>query len=120
MPGWTSSGQPRIYLDNAATTPCAPQVVEAMLPYFTQVYGNASSVHTWGREAKRAVEAARRQVQKALNAAQPQEMVDILLGQRESEGRSGCALRFRDDLQLLRLGGEQTELAVRLRAGVLV
>ncbi len=74
MPGWTSSGQPRIYLDNAATTPCAPQVVEAMLPYFTQVYGNASSVHTWGREAKRAVEAARRQVQKALNAAQPQEI----------------------------------------------
>ena len=74
MPGWTSSGQPRIYLDNAATTPCAPQVVEAMLPYFTQVYGNASSVHTWGRDAKRAVEAARRQVQKALNAAQPQEI----------------------------------------------
>lgn len=74
MPGWTSSGQPRIYLDNAATTPCAPQVVEAMLPYFTQVYGNASSVHTWGREAKRAVEAARRQVQKALNAAHPQEI----------------------------------------------
>ena len=74
MPGWTSSGQPRIYLDNAATTPCPPQVAEAMLPYFTQVYGNASSVHTWGREAKRAVEAARRQVQKALNAAQPQEI----------------------------------------------
>ena len=64
----------RIYLDHAATTPCAPQVVEAMLPFFTQVYGNASSVHTWGREAKRAVEAARRQVQKALNAAQPQEI----------------------------------------------
>ncbi len=64
----------RIYLDNAATTAVSPEVVEAMLPYFTQVYGNASSVHTAGREAKRAVEAARRQVAKALNAAVPQEI----------------------------------------------
>ena len=65
----------RIYLDNAATTPCAPEVLEAMLPCFTQVYGNASSVHAWGREAKRSVEAARRQVQKCLNAAIPQEIL---------------------------------------------
>ena len=72
--GKTMSVQPRIYLDNAATTPCAPQVLEAMLPWFTQAYGNASSVHTWGREAKRAVEAARRQVLRALGAAQPQEI----------------------------------------------
>ena len=72
--GKAMSVQPRIYLDNAATTPCAPQVLEAMLPWFTQAYGNASSVHTWGREAKRAVEAARRQVLRALGAAQPQEI----------------------------------------------
>jgi len=64
----------RIYLDNAATTAVSPAVVEAMLPYFTQVFGNASSVHTAGREAKRAIENARRQVAKALNAAIPQEI----------------------------------------------
>jgi len=65
----------RIYLDNAATTACAPEVVEAMLPYFTQTFGNASSIHAFGREAKRAIEAARRQVAKALNAAIPQEII---------------------------------------------
>ena len=64
----------RIYLDNAATTAVSPAVVEAMLPFFTQVYGNASSVHTAGREAKRALEAARRQVAKAIHAAVPQEI----------------------------------------------
>jgi len=65
----------RIYLDNAATTACAPEVVEAMLPYFTQTFGNASSIHAYGREAKRAIEAARRQVAKTLNAAVPQEII---------------------------------------------
>ena len=64
----------RIYLDNAATTAVSPAVVEAMLPCFTQVYGNASSVHSHGREAKRAIENARRQVARALNAAVPQEI----------------------------------------------
>ena len=64
----------RIYLDNAATTAVSPAVVEAMLPFFTQVYGNASSVHTAGREAKRALEAARRQVAKAIHAAVLQEI----------------------------------------------
>ena len=64
----------RIYLDNAATTAVSPEVVEAMLPFFTQAYGNASSVHGVGREAKRAIENARRQVAKALNAAASQEI----------------------------------------------
>ncbi len=64
----------RIYLDYAATTPVSPDVMAAMLPYFTQVYGNASSIHGEGREAKRAIENARRQVAKALNAAIPQEI----------------------------------------------
>ena len=64
----------RIYLDNAATTAVSPEVLEAMLPYFTGVYGNASSIHGFGREAKRAIETARRQVMKALNIAAPQEI----------------------------------------------
>ncbi len=64
----------RIYLDHAATTPLSPAVLAAMTPYFTGVFGNASSIHGEGREAKRAVENARRQVAKALNAAIPQEI----------------------------------------------
>ena len=64
----------RIYLDNAATTACAPAVLDAMLPYFSTVYGNASSVHAAGREARRAVENARRQVARAIGAAPPQEV----------------------------------------------
>ena len=64
----------RIYLDNAATTAVSPEVLEAMLPYFTGVFGNASSIHGFGREAKRAIETARRQVMKALNIAAPQEI----------------------------------------------
>ncbi len=51
-----------IYLDHAATTAVDPRVVEAMLPYFTQVYGNASSLHHKGREAADALEKARQTV----------------------------------------------------------
>lgn len=64
----------RIYLDNAATTAVFPEVLEVMLPYFAQAAGNASSIHGYGREAKRGVENARRQVMRALNAAAPQEI----------------------------------------------
>ncbi len=62
-----------VYLDNAATTAVSPEVLEAMLPYFTQHYGNPSSVHGTGRDARKAVENARRQVAAALNA-QPSEI----------------------------------------------
>ena len=63
----------RIYLDNAATTAVSPEVLEAMLPYFTQCFGNPSSIHSTGRDARRAVDAARRQVAEAIGA-QPQEI----------------------------------------------
>ena len=63
----------RIYLDYAATTPVAPEVLEAMLPYFSESWGNASAVYATGREARRAVEDARRQVAEAIGA-QPQEI----------------------------------------------
>ena len=63
----------RIYMDNAATTAVAPQVLEAMLPYFTEVYGNPSSIHSTGRDSRRVVDAARRQVANAIGAL-PQEI----------------------------------------------
>ncbi len=58
----------RIYLDNNATTPLAPEVFEAMKPYLVQDYGNASSIHWFGQQAKAAVETAREQVARLLNA----------------------------------------------------
>ena len=63
-----------VYLDHSATTPTDPRVVEAMLPYFTQVYGNASSSHSFGRTAESAVEYARETVAGILNC-QPSEIV---------------------------------------------
>ena len=58
----------RIYMDNAATTRVTEPVFEAMAPYFTEVYGNPSSIHSFGREARRAVEKAREQVAAAIGA----------------------------------------------------
>lgn len=60
--------KPTIYMDNAATTAARPEVVEAMLPYFMQHFGNPSSIHSIGRDTRRAVENARKQVAAALGA----------------------------------------------------
>ena len=57
----------RVYLDNAATTPVDVQVFEAMKPYFTNIFGNPSSIHTHGREAKAAVEKSRKTIADLLN-----------------------------------------------------
>ncbi|AEV68447.1 cysteine desulfurase NifS [Acetivibrio clariflavus] len=57
-----------IYLDHAATTPVKPEVLEEMLPYFTNKFGNASSIYSIGRESKKAIEEARERVAKALGA----------------------------------------------------
>ena len=59
----------RIYADNAATTKVAPEVVDAMLPYFTETYGNPSSIYNEGRTARVAVEKAREQVANAIGAS---------------------------------------------------
>ena len=57
-----------IYLDNAATTRTAPEVVEAMMPYFTEYYGNASSVYSLGQESKEAISKARAEIAQVLGA----------------------------------------------------
>lgn len=58
----------RIYLDNAATTSLDPAVLEAMMPYLTKYFGNPSSIYSYGRESRMAIENARKSVAKILNA----------------------------------------------------
>jgi cysteine desulfurase len=58
----------RIYLDYAATTPTHPEVIKAMLPYFTEEFGNPSSIHSYGQEAKGAIEEARAKVARLIGA----------------------------------------------------
>jgi cysteine desulfurase len=64
-----------IYLDNNATTQVAPEVFDAMRPYLTEEFGNPSSAHSLGLEARRAVDTARRQVARLLGANDPGEIV---------------------------------------------
>jgi len=64
----------KVYLDNSATTAVAEEVLNAMLPYFTQKMGNPNSIHAWGREAKTAMQEARDSVA-ALIGASPREIV---------------------------------------------
>lgn len=64
----------RIYFDNSATTPIDPRVVEAMLPFLTAKFGNASSIHFFGQEARAAVDKARHQVAALINS-RPNEIV---------------------------------------------
>jgi cysteine desulfurase len=59
----------RIYFDNAATTALDPEVLDAMMPYLTEKFGNPSSIYSYGRETKMAIESARKNVAKILNAS---------------------------------------------------
>lgn len=63
-----------IYLDHAATTPTDPRVIDAMLPYFGEVYGNPSSAHAFGRKADKALQAARKTIAGILNC-DPREII---------------------------------------------
>ena len=64
-----------VYLDNNATTQCVPAVVEAMLPYFAEKYGNASSMHTFGGENRHVIDQARHTVADFINAAYDDEII---------------------------------------------
>lgn len=62
----------QVYLDNAATTQLAPEVLEAMMPYLTESYGNPSSTHAIGRKARAAIEQARKTIAKLIGASAPE------------------------------------------------
>ena len=84
----------RIYLDNAATTKLAPEALEAMMPYLTDVYGNPSSPHYFGQQVASALDKARQQVAKAINA-EPGEII-FMSGGTEADNTAirGIAERY--------------------------
>lgn len=82
----------QVYLDNAATTPIDPQVVEEMIPVLNTNFGNPSSTHAFGRKAKALLETARRRVAKVIHA-QPAEIVFTSGGTEADNMALHCALR---------------------------
>ena len=85
----------KVYLDYAATTPVDPGVLEAMLPYFSQVFGNSSSVHTFGQQAEAALEESRESVARDLNC-QPGEVIFTSCGsESDNLALRGAALAAR-------------------------
>jgi cysteine desulfurase len=78
-----------VYLDNAATTPIAPEVVEAMIPVLTNTFGNPSSTHAFGREAKALIETSRRSIAKHLNC-KPSELI-FTSGGTEADNMALCS-----------------------------
>ena len=82
----------RIYFDNAATTPLDPQVLQAMMPYFTEHFGNASSIYSYGRENRMAIESARKMVASSLNI-KPGELIFTSGGTESSNMAITCSVR---------------------------
>ena len=82
----------RIYFDNAATTSLDPQVLEAMMPYLTEKFGNPSSIYSYGRETRMAIENARKSVAKILNA-HPAEIFFTSGGTESSNTAINAAVR---------------------------
>ena len=91
----------RIYLDHNATTPVHPEVLEAMLPFMTEQFGNGSSIHTYGREARNAIDDAREQVAALINAKSPSEIVFTATGTEADN----YAIKGIAELQQSRNGG---------------
>jgi cysteine desulfurase len=87
----------RIYLDHAATTPVDPEVLEAMLPYYVESFGNPSSIHSFGRETRKALDQARATVAKEIGAAEPSEIIFTGSGsESDNMAIKGVALSYRE------------------------
>lgn len=82
----------RIYLDNAATTPLDPEVLEAMLPYLKQHFGNPSSIHSYGREVKAGIEQSRKKVAGYFNVS-PSEIFFTSGGTEANNTAIRCSVR---------------------------
>lgn len=85
-------GVARIYFDNAATTALDPTVLETMMPYLTEKFGNPSSIYSYGRETRMAIETARKSVAKILNA-HPAEIFFTSGGTESNNTAISCAIR---------------------------
>jgi len=86
----------KVYLDHSATTPTRPEVVEAMKPYFTDIFGNASSLHAFGQEARKALADARENIA-ALIGAKSDEIIFTGCGtEADNMALKGVALANRD------------------------
>lgn len=83
----------RIYLDHAATTAVQPEVVQAMLPYFNERFGNASTLYSYGQEARDAMEEARSKIALFVGAKKPQEIV-FTSGGTESDNFAICSVAW--------------------------
>ncbi len=95
----------RVYLDNAATTPMRPEVVDAMVPFMREYFGNPSSIHAEGRKVRAAIEAARKTVAEAIGASIGE--IFFTSGGTESNNMSiKCAVR---DLGVTRIVSSPVE-----------
>ena len=83
----------RIYLDHAATTAVRPEVVQAMLPYFSERFGNASTLYSYGQEAGQAMEEARNITARFIGAGKPQE-VAFTSGGTEADNFALCGVAW--------------------------
>ena len=93
-----AAGAKRIYMDHAAAAPVDPRVLERMMPYFTERYGNPASLHVAGREPKRALEDARTSVARLVNAKRKEEVI-FTAGATEASnlGIKGVAMRMKGE-----------------------
>jgi cysteine desulfurase len=82
----------KVYLDNAATTPMAPEVVDAMVPVMKEYFGNPSSIHSYGRKTRAMIEMARKRIAKTLNA-QPSEIFFTSGGTEADNMAIMCSVR---------------------------
>ena len=90
----------RIYLDHSATTPLAEEVLEAMKPYFLEKFGNPSSLHSFGREARDALERSRKQIADFIGA-RPSEIIFTGVGtEADNLAIMGVAFQIMQYLQL--------------------